>query len=94
MAEVQAVKVERSRARGHVASNTLTLWPGVIKSRARFCLGPQQEARPNKSIPVAKNPLLLTVRFFEASASEGSEVGKKFTDFLMGITKGDFRRLK
>src|SRR3954470_15022404 len=68
MTEGRTVKVERSRARGHVASNTLTVRPGVIKSRARFCFGPLQEARPNKSIPVTKNPLLLPVRFFEASA--------------------------
>src|SRR3954453_7176569 len=73
MTQGRRVKVERSRARGHVASNTLTLWPGVIKSRARFCLGPQQEARPNKSIPVTKNPLLLTVRFFEASAVKNND---------------------
>jgi hypothetical protein len=30
MAEVKAVKVERSRARGHVASNTLTALTGAI----------------------------------------------------------------
>jgi hypothetical protein len=30
MVEVKAVKVERSRARGHVASNTLTALTGAI----------------------------------------------------------------
>lgn len=67
MTEGWTVKVERSRARGPVASNTLTVRAGVIKSRAKFCLGPQQLAHPNTS-SVTKKSRLVTVRFFEASA--------------------------
>jgi hypothetical protein len=38
LAEAGAVKVERSRARGHVASNTLTAPAGAIPSRRVNCL--------------------------------------------------------
>jgi hypothetical protein len=37
MAEVEAVKVERSRARGHVASNTLRASTGAISWRPLNC---------------------------------------------------------
>ena len=89
MTEGRTVKVERSRARGHVASNTLTVWPGVIKSRVRFYLGPLPEACPNKSIPVTKNPRLGTVRFFEASADDSGqplpELNSNLTEVLSFI---------
>ena len=39
MAEGWTVKVERSRARGRVASNTLTVCAGAIPSRHRNCFG-------------------------------------------------------
>src|SRR5438045_1155044 len=68
MAEGRTVKVERSRARGHVASNTLTVRPGAIQSRPRFCLGSRVDAHPNRSVLVNEKTRLLSVRFFEASA--------------------------
>src|SRR6185295_2443564 len=66
MAEVQAVKVERSRARGHVASNTLTAWTVAIHWRARFCLSPP--ALSNIHTQSLTKSTLTTLRFFEASA--------------------------
>ena len=40
LAEGGAVKVERSRARGHVASNTFTASPGAIHWSPRNCFPP------------------------------------------------------
>src|SRR6185369_2249109 len=76
MAEVQAVKVERSRARGHVASNTLTAWTVAIHWRARFCLSPP--ALSNIHTQSLTKSTLTTLRFFEASAVWGKP-------FLCGI---------
>ena len=45
MAEGRAVKVERSTARGHVASNTLTASPGAIAWARPNCLCPSPLGR-------------------------------------------------
>lgn len=67
MAEVGAVKVERSRARGHVASNTLTAPTGAIPSPVVDLFWVLKSAHPNSK---TTKSLLATVRFFEASAGE------------------------
>src|SRR6185295_18246835 len=76
MAEVQAVKVERSRARGHVASNTLTAWTVAIHWRARFCLSPP--ALSNIHTQSLTKSTLTTLRFFEASARRMTRKGTNF----------------
>ena len=45
LAEGWAVKVERSRARGHVASNTLTAQPGAIHWLPRNCFALHHKLR-------------------------------------------------
>lgn len=67
MAEGRTVKVERSRARGRVASNTLTVRTAAIQSRTEFCLGPQTRA-PKPIEQRIEYPPFRSVRFFEASA--------------------------
>jgi hypothetical protein len=66
MAEGRAVKVERSRARGRVVSNTLTARPAAIRWACAFCLEPH--ALPNKLTQLTTKTPLIGVRFFEASA--------------------------
>ena len=70
MAQVGAVKVERSRARGRVASNTLTAPTEAIPSRALDLFWVLHNAHPNLK---TTKTLLVTVRFFEASAMKEQE---------------------
>src|SRR4051812_45721651 len=60
LAEGRAVKVERSRARGHVASNPLTARPGAIPCARGNCF----ESIAQCAIGLARIPAPRTKRLF------------------------------